>query len=709
MTIEHFKAEGIDITKDLSSIVYVDGVNGDDSNSGDFTSPKKTIGAAVTTVINTHSGSGSIKIAAGTYGETITLEDTTLTSVSISSMNGPNTVSINAFQSTADNENLAVLNLIDLNFSGAFSLSCDVDGGSLCKDGSTIDRVDVDGVTTLKALQGLCLYDCSMAGQVIIENARMDFLRCRTPATTNTHSWVGTNPKPTGVTYTQVEFYDTSTGFWTITGSATDTAWHRMFSGSFAIGNAAFVVNAGGNLELHAGSTLRTNAGTVAATAILALGGGYIGSTTSPYDKRDMSAWTINSGATVNFNILQTDVVSESNVFYVDPSGGHDKFNGSKDYPVATVGAAVTALVGAGGAGRIVVKGGTYAETLTLSSTTLTDVEIVSEGGIAVFNAFSCIADNENLKRLSLENLRFEGAFALKGDTDASDFLTAGQDVVWPASCLNNVTVNAGANDIEFAAGRTIELRGCNFRGTGDFIVENFNFVHMTEGFRVPQAGVGFIIRGVAANPWHNGTKGNTFAYIYAGANAPAGVTTLSNDFGSGTSLFTLYGGARDVSASLITVGDDCRWDVFPYVYTNRDLQVDSGGTARVSPMSHAPNSSGWNVAAGGTLALDAPVQTNPWIDKAFADTGSTLLLGEVVNSTIFCDTSGGGTTLNLPVVDDNHDGLEAQFTVTGGANLIVAGSGGATVMGSPNATVVSGSAQRLKYHHADTDWKFTS
>lgn len=683
MTIEHFKAEGIDLTKAISSVIYVDGTNGDDANSGDITSPKKTIGNAVTTIINTYSGVGAIKVGGGFYAETITLESESLTRLSIEALANPGSVAVSALNSTQDNENLTNLVIQGINFVGSVNLSCDVSGaGSLFgSEQFLFSDSEVSGSFTLKCMGSNASFggsrvldNVTFQGATVIEHIYNLFTyRCVFNGTFDC-IYNSANPLPQFGAITLLLCYETGIfDFPNMTSTAAFANQILLYSGcqTDGYGSSLSTIDANSRLTYLPGSQ---SIGHNPATGLHTIDGTLI-----IYPGVSISNWSTNFDLSSGEVVFGGSTLQPGTTFHVDATSGNDKFNGTPEYPLATIGAAVTALASGGGAGFIKVAAGTYAETLTLEDTALTSVDITSEGGLAVINAFQSKTNNGNIRALFLRNLHFTGNFELEG-VDGGDLCNP-VTAYAPQSSFENIIIGGAI----FTLKALRRLRMTDIRSTSASpVFENCQTLWIEGDISNVGTGAGtFTIQGVDANPKFSGFAGSMSVYFHNGS-IVNGDVTLSNDIVGRATVLAIQGAFSRSSTGDIDVQDQCKlrldggWARF-----GSGSQIQSGGTLELRGAYQIPSLADWTIDPGATITREA-IEFISATKDIVAATGiiSTMLVFDKLR--IQSSTAGDtNITANPQVANGLFDGQQLHFigqddtkTVTfdDGAGLKLAG-----------------------------------
>ncbi len=113
------------------------------------------------------------------------------------------------------------------------------------------------------------------------------------------------------------------------------------------------------------------------------------------------------------------------------------------------------------------IRAGSYPENVLLNSLALKDITLWGEKGTyiapAAGNAIESSANNNNLQRLIMANIVFQGRIVLHGDTDGGNFLFSDGKVINSLLYAGTDVKNAGA----------FEFRGCQaYGGVGSHIFE---------------------------------------------------------------------------------------------------------------------------------------------------------------------------------------------------------------------------------------------
>jgi len=466
--------------------LYVGGVGADDSNPGTQAKPFETMAAAIAEAAVIQAAAPTqpviIHVATGTYAENIVIENSDLRNLTIvGAVEDPRAVSSVTFQSlqsTVNNEELRTLRIIGIRFNSPSELSCPTTGSSnnfLYSLGLLFNCYFRSGGLTVQSANFLWTYASTFQGltlrnvySVVMQEGgwiyvpTYDFIidADDTEAVPNLMDSVNQmqiemrrgvrvlNPKSISITKTSwsgalnVYVFDgcqfTSNGTFTLGagallslvrawGSTGDTA---TINGQFYITQSGFepygmAVSSGGELGLTGFDAYVYAWGavsTIASGATLYLWGGVLW---NPWDY-----WTIDAGANVYFDPAEAREDVE-NLVHVSPKYGHDKYNGSQRYPVATIAAAIAKVVAIQTADstkmvRVVVGIGTYAEPLTLENVNLHQLEVEAElddtNSLGVIiQRITSAQDNENLEYLQISNIKFTAASTISCDVDGAN------------------------------------------------------------------------------------------------------------------------------------------------------------------------------------------------------------------------------------------------------------------------------------------------
>lgn len=714
MTIEHFKAEGIELTKDVSSIVYVDGVNGDDSNSGDITSPKKTIGGAVTAIIDKHGGAGSIKVAAGTYAETITLEDETLTRIYIESLEGSRSVIVNALSSTQDNENLTELVVQDVDFSGNIDIECDVSGSSLCSERLFLNNMRIDGSLTLKCMGGgkatgtRDLHLVQLYGAFIVENvAGLRMFHCKINST-QSWEWNTANPEP-------------ASGSSIVT--RLENCWLRGFPATTSDKAFGVTVSYYGCFVGGYGSTPQT----VGADTTVSLFSGSRWYANNPASGNNIVLGTLNIEAGANLDLSTTDLSSATilflgenvepvNEYWVDGTNGDDQFTGVKEYPLATVNAAVSAIAGSDGYGVIHIKGNnTYSETVTLENAALRQVELIGyNGGVTVDGDLQSTLNNKDLELLRATNITFTGVpnLVCTEDGAASLFCSAGTSNNDPTefiSGLYNCDFTSTTGTANFKTMKYFDIVDTDIMGAAAEFTNIYGFT-VTNG-RVPASTI------LSDDTEPAPAAGQAMWFYLRNESNFNGQVTLSKSAGGSTPRLFIWGrnAATNPGGVGVSVADGCQLDFFEGRVP--EATVAAGGIVNINSTYDRDrvigDISNWSIDPAATLSITKPGSTGQGF-KSPVGPGQIVLTGATILNQLHsfyhlvCNTSGGAFAVTLPVVTSSHEGLEIEISCVhvGGANaLTVNPDAGHTVGGGASYSLSANTGARFRFNGTLNDW----
>lgn len=405
--------------------LYVGGVNAAATGVGTQMRPTATVAQALLLAkaiqATTPTQMVRINIAADVATEAIVVADTDFTLLSFVGPEGR--VTMTSFASIADNENLTQLHVEDINFSGDVNCTCDVSGATslFCSGGGTMQNVAIGGNTTFATLGTMDLHNVVGVGTLTVRNTedvRLHAFSVFGGAFLHDANDVGNLPAilaAGGVS--RVLIFNSVVNCPTLTESGGGTVTALVTLGSGAVASTGSVaVAALCELECLEGSELVSGgADAVVATGILSLLGGQVTA---------LEGWTINAAAVVYTRAYP------GLTLYVDGVRGNDLFNGSPEYPFATVQAAVAAAIAiqTAATGTLVnvhVAPGTYAEAVALNG----NLEQLSLAGMTpgtvTIQSIGCTT-NAVLDRLDLKDLKFTNSSAFVIQTTADPFLATG-------------------------------------------------------------------------------------------------------------------------------------------------------------------------------------------------------------------------------------------------------------------------------------------
>lgn len=424
--------------------LYVGGVNAAAANPGTAERPVVTVAQALVIAKaiqnTTPTQAVRINIAADVAAEAIVVEDTDFTRLSFVAPECR--VAMTSFTSSQDNENLVRLTGENIVFSGDFNCTCDVSGATslFCSDFSEFKNVVIGGNTTLATLGTMDMRNVQGVGTLTVRNVeavRLHDFSVFGGAFLHDGDDSGDLPAALAAGGTSaVVIYDgclvrcptlTESGAGAVVPSVTMAAGAGASGGSVTVGALCEYS------VLEGSQTISGGADAVAATGILSLLGGQI---------TNLHLWTINAAATVNTRAWP------GHGFHVDATRGNDLFNGSPDYPFATIQEAIDAANTAALTEVdifVQAQEASYAEALDFDSTTLTRICLHAVGGVVTTTTHECDA-NSVLDRLDfVGNWVFSGASSLDIAVAADPFLATGfyaRDTVWSTSlAITGVTI----------------------------------------------------------------------------------------------------------------------------------------------------------------------------------------------------------------------------------------------------------------------------
>lgn len=273
---------GVQVGFPATTLLQVDGSRVDVYVAdGTMLRPFKTIMAAVNQVIangdNTSAKPYTIKIAPGTYAETIILENTALKHLQITG-SGPYiglNVSVNAVQSTTENDAFSCLIISNMLISGNVTIEGESDGTSAFGNDLSFTDCYIGGTASFKNFSCGGLNRTKANGAVLFQNGFgwIEDNPGQNPGATLTVQWDDTAKKPSGATNCYVILGNTLAGVTTIqrlgsTGSATVQARNGV---RFAYPGSTLTVGANTTLLCYSGAAIRSN---VVNNGSIVLGGG---------------------------------------------------------------------------------------------------------------------------------------------------------------------------------------------------------------------------------------------------------------------------------------------------------------------------------------------------------------------------------------------------------------------------------------------------